>query len=395
MSAASPLRVTLKPGRDKAARQRHPWVYSGAVASIAGEGPPGAVGDLVDAKGDFIARGFVNRGSQIVFRAVSFRREEVDRTLLAARLEAALGLRQRLLATGTEAYRLVNSEGDRLSGLVVDRYGPWLVVQIGSAGIERLKPLVVEVLAELLKPQGIYERSESPARRDEGLEPATGVLAGVAPPERITVSEAGLKLVVDLQHGQKTGLFLDQRPARLRVRELSRGQRVLDAFAYSGGFAVNALAGGAAHVVAVERQAPMLELLDAHIAANGLDGTRVEKVAGDVFRFLRDSDERFDLIVLDPPPFAKKKSEVDGACRGYKEIHREAFKRLEPGGLLLSSSCSQHVDPWLFQQLLFQASLEAGRQVQLVARSGQPEDHPVLLDHPEGEYLKVFFLRVL
>jgi 23S rRNA (cytosine1962-C5)-methyltransferase len=392
----SRCRVKLKPGREKAALNHHPWVFSGAVASIEGAPQPGEVGDLLLPSGEFLARGFVNPASQIVFRAVSYNKQPIDAALLLRRLEQAAELRSHFVAADTtQAFRLVNSEGDRLPGLVVDRYGDWLAIQVGSAGMERLKGTLVDLLQELFRPRGIYERSRTPTREEEGLSASEGVLAGEAPPDRIGVLEQGLELVVDLQRGQKTGLYLDQRPARLCVRRLAEGRRVLDLFSYSGGFSLNALKGGAASVVAVDRQGSALKLLLAGVEANRLEAERVETVRSDAFDYLRHVDDRFDLMLLDPPPFAKRKSEVQGACRGYKELHREGLRRLNPGGLLITASCSHHMDPWLFQQLVFQASREMGRTLRLLGRWGHAPDHPVLLDHPQGEYLKVLLLAVV
>ena len=228
MSEPDPVRLRLQPGRDKSLRQHHPWVFSGAVAGMEGEPAPGAIADAVDASGEFIARGFVNPRSQIVFRALTFRKEAIDAAFLERRIRAALELRQRFVDTDTDAYRIVHGEGDLLPGLVVDRYAGWLVVQFGAAGMEAMRPLVLEALATIVSPRGIWERSEGPSRREEGLPETNALAAGEAPPEHVVIHEQGLGFAVDLRHGHKTGFYLDQRPARALVRRLARGLRVLD-----------------------------------------------------------------------------------------------------------------------------------------------------------------------
>jgi len=303
-------------------------------------------------------------------------------------------LRADLLDADTDACRLIGSEGDFLPGLIVDQYAGVLVVQVQTAGMERLLDRVVEILAETVRPTSIYERSDIPVRREEGLPMRKRLIWGAPLPAEIEIRENGLRYGVNPESGQKTGFFLDQREHRARVRARAAGRRVLNCFAYTGAFGIAAQAGGAARLTSVETSETALELLRANHARNGFEPGEV--VAGDAFDYLRAqvrSGERWDLIVLDPPAFAKKRHQVDAALRGYKEINRQALELLRPGGELFTFSCSQYVDAGLFQKTAFAAAAEAGIQVQLLQRLGHGLDHPVNLAHAEGEYLKGFHLR--
>ena len=392
--------VLLKPGREKSVGLRHPWLFSGAIERIEGEADDGKVVDVVSASGEWLARGYLNRRSQITVRLLTWDAEErIDRRFWQRRLERAMAGRAALSADPeTTAYRLVHAESDGLPGLVVDRYGDWLVAQFLTLGIERQKEAIVELLMELVSPRGIYERSDVEVRRKEGLEPRRGPLAGEEPPPLVEVLESGLRFNVDIIGGQKTGFYLDQRENRRRVAAYAAGREVLNAFAYTGAFAVYALAAGAKHVTNVETSYKALELAERNLALNGFDPDRqAEQIAGDVFAVLRDFREtgrRFDLIILDPPKFARTKGQVQAATRGYKDINLLALQMLPPGGILATFSCSGLVSEDLFQKVVFGAGVDAGRDVQILERLGQPPDHPVLLSFPEGAYLKGFICRV-
>lgn len=392
--------ITLKPGREKSVRNRHPWLFSGAIHTI---DPKANDGDIVDAHsntGQWLARGYLNRRSQIQVRLLSWQADAaIDEAFWRGRLQRALAGRASLAADPqTTAYRLVHAESDGLPGLVVDRYGDWLVMQCLTLGVERIKPLLTRLLVELCQPAGIVERSDVEVRGKEGLRPAVGLLHGPTPAGPVEIMEHGQRFLVDLLGGQKTGFYLDQRENRRRVAAYCQGARVLNAFSYSGGFAVHALAAGAAHVSNLDSSLEALELSERNLALNGFDPDgQAEGVAGDVFQVLRDwraAGQRFDVIILDPPKFAHSQQQVERAARAYKDINLLAMQLLPPGGVLATFSCSGLVSADLFQKILFGASVDAGRDVQVVERLGQGSDHPLLLSFPEGEYLKGLVCRM-
>jgi len=393
--------VTLKPGRDKPARNRHPWIFSGGIELIDRNTADGEIVDLHSASGEWLARGALNRRSQIQVRLLSWdNAEAIDEAFYRRRLQRAIDGRAALAADpSTTAYRLVHAESDGLPGLIVERYGDWLVLQSLTLGIERVKPLLVRLLAELCRPQGIVERSDVDVRDKEGLKPVTGLLDGSLPePGVVEVLEHGHRFLVDLLGGQKTGFYLDQRENRQLAAAYCMGARVLNAFSYTGAFAVYALAAGAQHVINLDSSMEALELGERNLALNGFDpDSQAEGVAGDVFQVLRDwrtDGERFDVIILDPPKFAHSQQQVERAARAYKDINLLAMQLLHPGGTLISFSCSGLVSADLFQKILFGASVDAKRDVQVVERLSQGSDHPVLLSFPEGEYLKGLICRV-
>lgn len=414
-SHANRPRVVLKPGKEKPVVQRHPWIYSGAIAQIddagaAGGGmdqPAATAGDVVDvydAHGQWLACGYLNRRSQITVRLLSWQSDEtIDDAFWRRRLQRAISGRQALAhSPHTNAYRLVNAENDGLPGLVVDRYADWLVVQCLTLGIARRRDTIVQALDDLLAPTGIFERSDVDVRSHEGLTPQTGVLSGSAPPAVVWVEENGHTFAVNLASGQKTGFYLDQRDSRLRTAAALAtmpGARVLNCFAYSGAFAVYALTDGAAsHVTNLDSSLDALELAEQNLARNGLNpDEQAEGLLGDVFAVLRDLRTRqqmFDAVILDPPKFAHTQGQVSAATRGYKDINLLAAQLVRPGGLLVTFSCSGLVSADLFQKVVFGASVDARRDLQILARLGQGSDHPVLLSFPEGEYLKGLICRV-
>jgi 23S rRNA (cytosine1962-C5)-methyltransferase len=395
--------VTLRPGRDEAARRRHPWVFSGALSRALAPGHADEDGsvEVRGASGDLLGTGFASPRSPIAVRLWRTGVGPVDAPFVAGRLERAAALRERFVPPETDGYRLVNAEGDLLPGLVVDRYGEVLVVQATTEGTERARPLWLAPLLALhpgATIRTVLQKNDLASRKGEGLPLDDEVLAGPAPPGRVRFLERGLSFFADVGGGQKTGFFLDQRENRALVRSVARGRSVLNLFCYSGAFGVAALAGGATRVAQVDSSASALVLARENHAANGQEEgpSGFELVAADAFEDLRRraaAGERWDVVVTDPPAFAKRKDDVDRACRGYKDVNRLALSLLAPGGLLLACSCSGPVSADLFQKVLFASALDAGVPAQLLERRGAGADHPVSIDCPEGEYLKAFLLR--
>jgi 23S rRNA (cytosine1962-C5)-methyltransferase len=392
--------VVLKPGRDKTARQFHPWIFSGAIAKTAGSLKPGEIVRVLDNKGEFVAYGYFNSSSQIRVRLLEWDEETaVDDTWWYSRLQEAISRRENLFHNNKiDAYRLVYGESDFLPGLIVDKYADYIVIQILSAGIENIKRLIIDSLEKQIKPNGIFERSDSETRALEGLSPAVGLVAGNTPPDLVEIVEYGLKFLVDIKSGQKTGFYLDQRDNRQAISEYANECEVLDCFSYSGAFAVNALAGGADNVVMVDSSAQSLGLAGENIRLNEFDLSKVESIEGDVFKMLRafrSKERKFDMIILDPPKFAPTKSDLKRALSGYKDINLVALSILKPGGILATFSCSGAVDSQTLQTVLFWASIDIKRPVQILKTLSQGADHPRLVSFPESEYLKGFICRVL
>ncbi len=400
-SLSSTTTVFLAPAKDRPVRQRHPWIFSGAIERVEGPAAPGDLVDVADARGEWLARGYINPRSQIEVRLLTWERAEpVDEALWRRRLGAAAAARAALAADPqTTAYRLVYAESDGLPGLIVDRYDDWLVVQFLTAGVEVRRELLLDLLVESYAPAGIVDRSDVSVRRQEGLAARSEPARGAAPPPVLEIRENGHRFPVDLLAGQKTGFYLDQRENRAIVGRLADGRRVLNAFSFTGAFAVCALAGGAQHVTNVDTSYEALAGGEEALRVNGFDPDRqAESIAGDVFQVLRsfrDEGRRFDLIVLDPPKFASRKQDLPGAARGYKDINMLALGLLAPGGLLATFSCSGLVSADLFQKILFGASLDARRDAQIIAKLSQGPDHPILLSFPESEYLKGLLCRVV
>ncbi|MBI2506015.1 MAG: class I SAM-dependent methyltransferase [Candidatus Latescibacteria bacterium] len=389
----------LKPGREKSLLRRHPWVFSGAIARFEGEAQPGETVCIAAAEGTPLALGAYSPHSQITARVWSFDPgSRVDAGFLRARLEQAIqGRRQLPSLQTTTACRLVNAESDGLPGVIVDQYGDFLVCQFLSAGAEMHRGELVASLRELVPCAGIYERSEAAVRAKEGLEPRAGLLWGEEPPPLVEIEEGGCRFLAEVCTGHKTGFYLDQRENRRLLVQYAAGKEVLNCFAYTGAFGIWALRGGAAKVSNVDESAAALELGSRHVELNGLETAKLESVEGDVFKVLRQFRDRrrsFDLIVLDPPKFAESQHQLERACRGYKDINLLAFKLLRPGGVLFTFSCSGQVGPDLFQKVVADAALDAGREAQILQRLGQAPDHPVLLSFPEAGYLKGLVCRV-
>jgi 23S rRNA (cytosine1962-C5)-methyltransferase len=383
--------LILKKGREKSLRRKHPWIFSGAVDKAAGKG--GDTVEVRDASGKPLALAAYSPKSQIRARVWTFDSSEViDRAFFKGRISKALELRDNLpAAKHTNALRLVHGESDGLPGLVVDRYADVLVAQFLAAGVERWREEILDALKEVSSCEAIFERSDAEVRKLEGLEPRVGFARGNRNASRCPIAEHGLNFRVDVEQGQKTGFFLDQRENRQRIRALAAGREVLDGFCYTGGFAIAALAGGAKRVTAVESSSPALEVAKDNVAANPLDAAKIGFVRADAFthlRTLRDQGAKFDLVVLDPPKFAPTAAQARNAARAYKDINLLAFKLLAPGGLLATFSCSGGVSAELFQSIIAGAALDAGAQAKIIERFGAAADHPVALEFPEGDYLK-------
>jgi 23S rRNA (cytosine1962-C5)-methyltransferase len=380
--------LTLKRGKERVVANRHPWIFAGAIHAERGpEDAPFA--ELVDGEGKRVASGFYSRHSQIRMRALTFGEEELTGELIAARLSAAIARRRPIFDEGTNAARLVHAEGDELSSIVIDRYDDVLVAEITNSGAERCKPLIVETLQRELAPRLIYFKNDLPSRKLEQLTTDDERVGdGDAP---ATILESGLRFRVDPSEGQKTGFFLDQRDNRRMARTLAAGKRVLNLFSYSGAFGVYASAGGASSVTNVDISARAIELARENHALNG---SGAELTVADVFQYVRQRRERYDLLICDPPAFAKSRGEVERAARGYKDVNLYAMRMVEPGGLMMTFSCSGHMSLDLFQKVIFAAALDAGRRVSFVQRLTAGPDHPVSMYCPEGEYLKGFLLEV-
>lgn len=381
--------LVLKPGRDKSVKRRHPWVFSGALARVGGAPQPGATVAVQTANGERLALAAYSPHSQIRARVWTWSDEPVDGGFIAARIRAAALRRADLeLAHPGGSVRLLHGEADGLPGIVADRYGAVVVVQLLSAGAEFWREAICDALAGLPGVTGVWERSEGDARALEGLPERTGAVRGVVP-ESVEIVEHGVRYALALAGGQKTGFYLDQRDNRARVRAYARGAEVLDCFCYTGGFALNAAAAGATRVLAIDSSGPALEAARAHAALNG--GAPIEWLEADVFqalRRLRDQGRQFDLIVLDPPKFAPTAAHAERAARAYKDINLLGFKLLKPGGRLMTYSCSGGVSAELFQKIVAGAALDAGADARIEGWLHAAPDHPVALAVPESEYLK-------
>jgi 23S rRNA (cytosine1962-C5)-methyltransferase len=386
--SGDPLVVT-KAG-EKAVRNRHHWIFSGAVARFP-EAENGSMAPVRSGDGEHLGYAYFNRRCSLCARLVSF-----DRTppLVAVRtsLEAALAIRRRIVAPRATGFRVCNAEADGIPGLILDLYGEVAVMQIGTLGLDRVRADLVAIIGDVLAPRAVYERSDAPSRREEGLGPEEGWRAGT-PVATTEIVEDGLSYVVSVEGSQKTGFYLDQREMRGLVRSLAKDRRVLDCFCYTGGFSVAALAGGADSAVLVDSSSPALEGARRNLERNGV-ADRATLHREDCVRYLRERALEQDLVILDPPAFAKRRSDVEGAVRGYREINRLVLQKAPRGALLLSCSCSYHVDAALFQATVFRAARDAGRPVRILARHRLAADHPVNVFHPETEYLKSLLLEV-
>ena len=389
----------IKPRRAKPFFMRHPWVFSGAVGRIEGTPAKGDVIAVADAEGRFIGRGLFNPDSQIIVRLVSWKPEEaVDDALWRARIDAAIRLRRDVLRLpdSTNAYRLIFSESDGLPGLIVDRYADWLVAQFLTAGMAKRADAILDLLMERAAPKGIYCRADEEAGEKESMELRRGIARGQAPEGPVEIASDGLKFLVDLAGGQKTGFFLDQRENRLAAARWVKGRTVLDAFCYTGAFAIAASRlGGAARVTAVDRSEAALALARKNLDLNGVMNVEVRPgQVADELRELRKAGRRFGAVILDPPKFARGGQGVERALRAYRDINLLAMHLLEEDGILVTCSCSGHVGEGDFLMMLNEAASEAGVSAQILERRSQSADHPVIVSCPETLYLKCFILRI-
>jgi 23S rRNA (cytosine1962-C5)-methyltransferase len=388
-------RVILKRGREKPVLRGHPWIFSGAVARVEGEVFSGEVGEIYSEKGQCLGLGQINPRSQIVVRLLTQRKEELGESFFRDRISRAAGLRENWSRGRTNAYRVINGEGDFLPGLIVDRYGETLVLQCLTAGMDRLKEMFTALLVKQLRPRSIYERSDVATRSEEGLAESSGLLYGKDVPEWIEIEEEDCRFRVNVIKGQKTGFYLDQKENRFALKRLSEEKKILDCFSYTGGFSIHAASGGAKEVTLIDSSQEALATAEEHFRLNRLEKVHRRLIRGDVFEVMRGIDPGYDIVILDPPPFAKKKGHLQSASRGYKDLNLLAFRLLNEKGLLFTFSCSHHMDWDLFQKIVFSAALDSGRSVQLAGRMGHPWDHPINICHPEGEYLRGLICRVL
>lgn len=393
-------RVILSQGRARPFYGRHPWVFAGAIAGVEGDPVDGATVDLVANSGEFIARGIFNSQSKIRVRLYSWRADvELDEQFFRARLERALNLRRDFLGLdgADTACRLVFSEGDGLSGLTVDRYDRWLAVQFTALGMAQRREMWSTLLQELCQPEGIYVRTEKGVGSLEGLALEDAPLWGQAPPPRVLIREHGLSFQVNLSQGQKTGYYLDQRENRLAVAQLAAGRRVLDAFCYSGGFGLHALAAGATQVVGIDASESALELARENARLNGFQD-RTNYLKADVFAQMRelvDAGEQFGMVVLDPPKFARARHAVREALGGYRRLQTLALRMLPENGILVTCCCSGLIDEEMLVDLLSQLVQAEKRDIQILERRGQAPDHPVAASCLESRYLKCLICRVM
>jgi 23S rRNA (cytosine1962-C5)-methyltransferase len=400
--------ITIRQGREKSIMRQHPWIFSGAIDKAQGAAP----GDIVTVlahDGSFLARGYWNPSSQIQVRILTWHDEPITENWWQQMLRRAIFSRRQTHHpqaddTSPYAYRLVNAENDFLPGLIVDRYGDWLVLQALTLHIDQQKDTIARLLSELLPVRGIYERSDIDVRGKEGLKPQTGLLWGDAPPALITISES-VNMLVDVRNGHKTGFYLDQRDNRYRavdvVNDYDGDIRMLNLFCYTGGFSISASMLGGIHTVNVDSSADAISLARRNYEHNGFhlsqNATTAQFIQADAFTYLRQAlaqGEQFDIIICDPPKFAHTRQQVDRAARGYKDINLHCFRLLKPGGHLMTFSCSGAISADLFQKIVFGALVDSGRQAQIIRHLGPAEDHPVALTFPEGAYLKGLLLRV-
>jgi len=393
------VEIILKRGKEKAAIQRHPWVFSGALEKVKGKPEDGDVVKVFAFDGEFLAYGYFNGNSRVAVRLLEWDEDQViDPSWYRNRLNQAIAARASILNEQTNTCRLVFSEADFLPGLIVDKYADFLSLQILSSGIEKVKTDLVEMLRIALNPKGIFDKSDATARGHEGLPIENGLLWGENPPEFLEVKENGIIYHINIAEGQKSGFYCDQRDNRKILASYTRDKKVLDCFSYSGGFSLNSLANGAKSVSSVDSSALAIDTLKQNLELNKFDTDKVTTIQSDVNKQLRAfaaAGESFDVIVLDPPKYAPSRSALDRAARAYKDLNRLGMLLLEKGGLLATFSCSGAVDIETFKQIIAWAALDAGKEVQIIKQFCQPEDHPVRISFSEGEYLKGLLLRVL
>ncbi|MBS0892451.1 23S rRNA (cytosine(1962)-C(5))-methyltransferase RlmI [Tatumella sp. JGM130] len=392
-------RLILSRGREKSLLRRHPWVFSGAISRVEGNAISGETVDVCDHKGSWLAKAAWSPQSQIRARVWSWQADEtIDIAFFEQKIRKAGQWRQWLAkADSLDSYRLIAGESDGLPGVTIDKFSDYLVVQLLSAGAEYQCPAIITALQNCFPECSIYDRSDVSVRKKEGLPLSHGLISGQQPPALLPISEHGMKLLVDIKAGHKTGYYLDQRDSRFALRRYSENARVLNCFSYTGGFAVSALMGGCQEVISVDTSEAALDIARQNVELNQLPLSKAQFIRDDVFKLLRtyrDTGEKFDVIVMDPPKFVENKNQLAGACRGYKDINMLAMQLLNPGGILLTFSCSGLMTVDLFQKVVADAALDAGKNVQFVDQLRQAADHPVISSYPEGLYLKGFVCYV-
>lgn len=391
--------VKLKKDRDKSFNRKHPWIFSGAIDSAKDIKVNGETVEIISGDGKFLGYGSYSSHSQISIRVLSFNpNEKIDVDFFQKKIKDATEFRKQIINDATtNAYRVINAEGDSLPGLVVDKYSDYLICQFLSAGAEFWKKEIVEILANLFNPIGIYERSDVEVREKEGLKQFKGNLYGIEPEEYIEIIENGNKFFVDVNLGHKTGFYLDQRDNRKFLEDFSFDKEILNCFSYTGGFSVYAIKAGASKVINVDSSSESLALAEKNFSLNRIDSSRYENIQDDVFKYLRklrDMNKQFDVIILDPPKFAESVSQIEKAARGYKDINLLALKLLKKNGVLFTFSCSGHIVPDLFNKIIADAAADAGREVHLLKYLTQSPDHTMLTSFPEGLYLKGLVCKV-
>ncbi|MBR4235786.1 MAG: class I SAM-dependent rRNA methyltransferase [Clostridia bacterium] len=385
-------KAILRPTREARVRSGHPWVFASDIEKVAGKFEAGDVVNVESSKNTFLGKAFYNPNSQIALRMLTYRDEPVDAEFFRRRIETAWEYRKAFCDTGS--CRLIFSESDFMPGLIVDKFADVLAIQSMSLGIEKWKSEICAILADVIKPRGIYERSDVPVRRLEGMEQTTGLLYGEVP-DSVLMRENGISFLVDVKHGQKTGFFLDQKENRLEVMKMAKGARVLDCFCHNGSFALHAAKGGAREVLGVDISEDALEVARENARINGLENVTFEAHnCFDHLRELTDRKEKYDIVILDPPAFTKTRAQVESALRGYKEINLRGLKLAREGGYLVSCSCSQHVSEEQFVAMINTAARDAKKRVRFVELRSQGHDHPVLPASPETRYLKCAIMQI-
>lgn len=387
-------KVILKKGEEDRIQMGHPWVFGNEVRNIDGDFNPADIVDVYDSKNRFLGRGYINPKSKILVRLLTREHEEINKDFFRKRIMQAWDYRKKLV--DTSSCRVIFGEADFLPALIVDKFGDYLSIQTLSLGIEKYRDIILELLDEILEPKGIYERNDVQIREKEGLEQKKGFIKGPFD-TTVEIMENEVKMLVDIENGQKTGYFLDQRENRAALKPFVKDARVLDTFTHTGGFALHAAHYGASEVTAVDISTHAIEYVRRNAEINGLQN-KIEGVVGNVFDVLKGyqvANEKFDVVILDPPAFCKTKSAVEGAYRGYKDINLRGMKILNPGGFLVTCSCSHYMYPGLFMEMLQDAAKDARRMVRQVEFRTQAKDHPVLYGSDESMYLKCVILQVI
>lgn len=391
--------IILNKGKDKAAWQLHPWVFSGAIKMKTGNLNNGEIVSVHNIDGEFIAYGVYHNTSRVAVRLLEWHHDiTIDEQWWRSKVRQAIENRKHLLHDNNNTVRLIFAEADFLPGLIADLYADYISIQVHSAAVEAVKDIIIDEFQKNLPIKGVYEKSDLQSRAHEGLPDTNGLIWGVLPPAFVDVIENGIHYKVNIIDGQKSGFYCDQRDNRLLTALYAKNKRVLDCFCYSGGFTLNALQHGAKEVVSVDSSALAIETLSHNVALNNFDVAKHKGIKSDVNQYLRllsEQNEKFDIIILDPPKYAPTRSTLEKASRAYKDLNRRGLMLIEPGGLLATFSCSGAMDIETFKQVIAWAALDAGKQIQFIKQFTQPEDHPVRASFPEGEYLKGLLVRVV